>query len=89
VAGWLGVGVGGGASADPAITEGSAVEGEGEGRGARGREQFAGEGAVRGVRAGGTVRGARGAVRGAVPMFTKGCKLASPQTRIAILIVVS
>jgi hypothetical protein len=31
VAGWLGVGVGGGASADPAITEGSAVEGEGKG----------------------------------------------------------
>jgi hypothetical protein len=33
VAGWLGVEVGGGASADPAITEGSAVEGEGEGEG--------------------------------------------------------
>jgi hypothetical protein len=32
VAGWLGVGVGGGASADPAITEGSVVEGEGRGR---------------------------------------------------------
>jgi hypothetical protein len=32
VAGWLGVGVGGGASADPAIREGSAVEGEGRGR---------------------------------------------------------
>jgi hypothetical protein len=31
VAGWLGVGVGGGASADPAIREGSAVEGEGRG----------------------------------------------------------
>jgi hypothetical protein len=40
VAGWLEVGVGGGASADPAITEGSAVEGEGRGR--------AWEGAVRG-----------------------------------------
>jgi hypothetical protein len=55
VAGWLGVGVGGGASADPAIREGSAVEGEGEGRGARlvwgcrirGGRRAAGEGAVR------------------------------------------
>jgi hypothetical protein len=46
--------------------------------GARGREQFAGEGAVRGARAG-----------GAVPMFTKGCKLSCPQTRIDILIVLS
>jgi hypothetical protein len=31
VAGWLGVRVGGDASADPAITKGSTVEGEGKG----------------------------------------------------------
>jgi hypothetical protein len=72
VVGWLGVGVGGGASVDPAITEGSAVEGEGSGR--------AWEGAVRGARAGGAVRGAgegavrEGAVRGAHARGVRGGK---------------
>jgi hypothetical protein len=66
VAGWLGVGVGGGASADPAIREGSAIEGEGRGRAFGvgmsdpGREQFAGEGAVRGRNAGRKEEDARG-----------------------------
>jgi hypothetical protein len=67
VAGWLGVRVGGGASADPAITEGSAIEGEGEG------SRRAWEGAVRGARMGGAVRG-RGREQFAVPARDAGRK---------------
>jgi hypothetical protein len=72
VAGWLGVGFGGGASADPAIREGSTVEGEGEGEGRgarlvwgcriRGGRRAAGEGAVRGWNA---MRGGRRKTRAA------------------------